>query len=90
MKFGALSSGAQGILSTFKQLQDTLENLEGELAPMVASWTGDAREAYYQQKARWEEAAAAMATILGQMGQAVDVAHSNYRAAENANLSRWA
>lgn len=90
VKFGNLSSGAAGIASTYRALQSTLEGLEQQLAPMVSSWTGDAREAYYAQKRKWDEASAAMAAILAQMGQAVDTANSNYQAAENSNLSRWA
>ena len=88
--FGALSGGSAGILSTYRSLQSTLENLESQLAPMVSSWNGDAREAYYQQKRKWDEASAAMATILQQMGQAVDDAHENYTAAENSNKGLWA
>lgn len=89
VNFGALSTGAQGIQATYRQLQSTLESLESQLAPMIGSWTGDAREAYYQQKKRWDDASAAMATILAQMGQAVDTANTNYQSAESTNLSRW-
>jgi WXG100 family type VII secretion target len=89
VKFESLSAGAAGILSTHKALEGTLQNLEAELGPMVNSWTGDAREAYFQQKRKWEEASAAMATILQQMGQAVEQAHSNYTSAETANRNIW-
>jgi early secretory antigenic target protein ESAT-6 len=88
--FGALGSGAAGIMSTYRALQGTLENLESQLAPMVSSWTGDAREAYFAQKRRWDEASASMAAILQQMGRAVDEAHANYRAAETSNKNLWA
>lgn len=88
--FGALGSGAAGILSTYRALQGTLENLESQLSPMVSTWTGDAREAYFMQKKKWDDASASMAAILQQMGQAVDQAHTNYQAAENSNKSLWA
>jgi len=87
--FGALGTGAAGILSTYRSLQGTLESLESQLAPMVSTWTGDAREAYFIQKKKWDDASAAMATILQQMGQAVDQAHSNYQAAETSNRNLW-
>jgi early secretory antigenic target protein ESAT-6 len=90
VNFGSLAGGAQGIMATYRQLQSTLENLESQLAPMVGSWTGDAREAYFQQKKKWDDASAAMALILSQMGSAVDNANSNYQAAENSNMGRWA
>jgi len=88
--FGALSGGAAGIASTYRSLQGTLDNLESQLAPMVSTWTGDAREAYFMQKKKWDDASAAMATLLQQMGQAVDQAHGNYQAAENSNKNLWA
>jgi WXG100 family type VII secretion target len=88
--FGALGGGAAGIMSTYRSLQGTLDSLEAQLAPMVSSWTGDAREAYFQQKRKWDEASAAMAAILQQMGQAVDTAHGNYQAAESSNRNLWA
>lgn len=88
--FGALGTGAAGILSTYRALQGSLENLESQLAPMVANWTGEAREAYFVQKKKWDDASASMATILQQMGQAVDQANANYQAAETSNKNLWA
>jgi 6 kDa early secretory antigenic target len=88
--FGALGSGAAGIMSTYRSLQGTLENLESQLAPMVATWSGSARDAYFAQKKKWDDASTAMATILQQMGVAVDEANSNYKAAETSNTNLWA
>jgi len=89
VRFEALSSGAAGIMGTHRALQSTLDNLEAELGPMVNSWTGDAKEAYFLQKQKWDEASQAMATILQRMGQAVEQAHGNYTAAETANRNIW-
>lgn len=90
VNFGSLDAGSQGIMATYRQLQSTLENLESQLQPMVSSWTGDAREAYFQQKKKWDDASAALAAILSQMGNAVDSANTNYKAAESTNMGRWA
>jgi WXG100 family type VII secretion target len=76
-------------MATYRQLQSTLEMLESELAPMVTSWDGEAREAYFAQKTKWEQASAAMSQILQQMGQAVADAHANYSAAERSNTGMW-
>lgn len=89
MDFGSLSGGAAGILSTYRALQGALEGLESKLAPMVSTWSGEAQQAYFQQKKNWEDASAAMAAILQQMGQAVEQAHGNYRAAETSNRNLW-
>jgi WXG100 family type VII secretion target len=89
VNFGALDHGAAQITSTLKNLQDSLHNLESGLTPMVSTWTGDAREAYYQQKKKWDDASAAMATILGQMISGVQTTNENYHAGESTNISRW-
>jgi WXG100 family type VII secretion target len=89
VKFESLSSGATGILATHRALQGTLEELESRLGPMVNSWTGDARESYFQQKKKWEEASQGMATILQQMGRSVEQAHGNYQSAETSNRNLW-
>jgi early secretory antigenic target protein ESAT-6 len=89
VKFESLSTGATGIMATHRALQGTLEQLESQLNPMVNSWSGDARESYFQQKKKWEEASQAMAAILRQMGQSVDQAHGNYQSAETSNRNLW-
>lgn len=89
VKFGSLSGGAEGIAASYKSLVSTLEDMEHQLAPMVSTWTGDAQQAYFQQKQKWDQAAASMATILSQMGQAVSNAHDGYKAGENSNISLW-
>jgi early secretory antigenic target protein ESAT-6 len=88
--FGALGSGAAGIMSTYRSLQGTLENLESQLAPMVSTWNGQAQEAYLMQKRKWDDASAAMAAILQRMGQGVQQAHENYQSAETSNRGLWA
>lgn len=89
VNFGSLDAGAAAIMSNFNNLRNELSTLESKLNPMVATWTGDAREAYYVDKQKWESAAEAMAGILQQMSKAVDTAATNYRAAEASNTSRW-
>ncbi len=90
VNFEGLSSGAQGINGVYRNLVGTLENLESELKPMVSSWSGQARDSYFAQKAKWDEAAQALGQILAQIGSAVEGAHDNYHQAEQSNKSLWA
>jgi early secretory antigenic target protein ESAT-6 len=90
VNFGSIDSGASGIAATYQALQSTLDGLESQLAPMVSTWNGEAREAYFAQKTKWEQASAAMATILQQMGSAVGQAGTDYQAAETSNRNLWA
>jgi early secretory antigenic target protein ESAT-6 len=90
VNFESLSSGQDSIKGVYTQLTSTLDQLESDLAPMVASWSGSAQESYLQCKKQWEEAAAGLATVLNQIGQSVGTANDNYMAAERAAKNNWA
>jgi WXG100 family type VII secretion target len=90
VQFESLLQGQAGVAQTYSRLTSTLEELESNLAPMIGTWTGSAQESYLQCKKAWDEAAANLATVLNNIGQAVGQAHENYRAAENAAKGNWA
>jgi 6 kDa early secretory antigenic target len=89
VQFEALASGGDGINGVYQSLLGTLDGLEGELKPMMSSWSGDAQQSYHIQKKSWDEAAQALGTILAQLGQAVHGAHDNYRSTENKIGNMW-
>jgi len=89
VNFGALEAGQAGIAKTHGELVATLDELEANLQPMLATWDGDAREAYYQCKKEWDSAAEQMNTTLGQIGQLVGTANQNYRQAETTATNNW-
>jgi early secretory antigenic target protein ESAT-6 len=89
VNFEGLSAGQQGIQASYNQLVQTLDNLEHDLQPMVNEWSGDAKDAYFQQKKAWDEAANSLSVLLQGIGKAVGDANSNYQAAENAARNTW-
>ena len=89
VQFESLQAGEQGIRNNYAKLTATLEQLESDLQPMIASWSGAAQEAYLQCKKQWDDAALALSQVLSNIGQAVGQAHDNYTAAENAARSNW-
>lgn len=89
VNFEGLQSGGDGINGVYRSLVGTLENLESQLSPMLNTWSGDAKAAYFAQKKQWDEAAQALGTILAQIGQAVHGAHDNYHSAEKNNQGLW-
>ncbi|MDT0202158.1 WXG100 family type VII secretion target [Nocardioides sp. AE5] len=90
VNFGSLEAGQAGILKAHASLVASLDDLESNLQPMLQTWDGEAREAYFQCKQQWDAAAAQMATTLQQIGQAVGTAQANYQGAENAAKNTWA
>lgn len=87
--FESLQAGQQGIQKTYSTLVSTLEDLENQLKPMISTWTGAAQEQYLSCKRDWDTAAAQLAQVLSQIGQAVGQAHDNYQAAEQAARNNW-
>lgn len=89
VNFGGLETAAADIQSSANQIRNRLDQLERELAPLRADWTGAASEAYQVAKAEWDKAITDMQTLLQQLGQAVGQSNQEYQGAERANQGRW-
>jgi WXG100 family type VII secretion target len=85
VSFAALHKASEDIQTAINTLHSQLDTLETDAAPLVASWTGDAREAYDARQAKWRAAAGDLAAVLRGIKSAVDQSASDYLAAENAN-----
>lgn len=90
VQFESLQAGAQGIRNNYAKLTATIDQLESDLQPMIASWSGAAQESYLACKKQWDDAALVLSHVLNNIGQVVRQAHQNYTAAENAARSNWA
>jgi early secretory antigenic target protein ESAT-6 len=71
------------------QIGQQLEDLKVYLAPMVASWAGQAATDYQALQARWDASAADLNAVLRQIAGALRTAHANYRMAESQNSVIW-
>jgi ESAT-6 family protein len=73
-----LETAAGNFAAHEKTLNGILSQLEGDLAPMIASWEGSAQELYVQKKAAWDAAAADLAAMLGAITSNTRKAHQSY------------
>jgi WXG100 family type VII secretion target len=87
--FGEIEAGRATVAATANNVQQTLDELEQFLAPLVATYTGAAAEAWQAKQAEWDRAAADLQQVLASIGVALGMANDNYRLAENANTARW-
>ena len=87
--FGAVQQAAGDAKATAASLNQQLADLKSFLAPLVASWEGQAATDYNAKQKQWDEAQAALNGLLAQIGTALDTSHSNYTEAENKNASMW-
>jgi 6 kDa early secretory antigenic target len=87
--FGALDAARADVAGTANRIGTRLEDLKRVLAPLVATWEGQAAEEYRGTQRKWDAAAADLAAVLGQIGIALGAAHDGYRQVEQANAARW-
>lgn len=85
----ALAGAAQGLVAGARRIGARLDELEGDLAPLRSQWTGAARGAYDQAKAQWDTAVTEMVQLLAQVGQGVELADAEYRAADQRGATRF-
>jgi WXG100 family type VII secretion target len=88
--FGGMATGEQQFLAAFNALTSTLSDLQRQLENSLQAWTGDARAAYTQAKAAWDNAAQDMATVLNHLGTVIGTANTTYQSTERALSSLWA
>lgn len=87
--FGALEGARGDVTATANRISGQLEELKRYLAPMVATWTGQAAADYQAVQQRWDTSAAALNDTLNRIGTALGHANEEYQRTERANAARW-
>ena len=89
VSFGALRQASTDIDKALASLRTQLDQLERDAGPLVATWAGQAREAYSQRQAAWRAASEDLATILRQVRVALDDSVQDYADTERAAVQRF-
>lgn len=79
---GGLDTAAQDLYNAVKEIDDRMNRLESELAPLKSDWTGNAQNAYHSAKAKWDGAITEMRDLLDQTSQTVQQSNAEYKAAD--------
>ncbi|MDG4807343.1 WXG100 family type VII secretion target [Micromonospora sp. WMMD1120] len=85
VNFAALQQAGADINKALNTLDSQLGQLERDAAPLVASWTGEAQQAYEQRQARWRAAAQDLQAMLRDIRLAVNDSASDYLDTEKKN-----
>lgn len=86
---GELEAAAQNMYATVQKLDETLNNLENDIAPKVATWSGAQQESYRVSKAAWDWAMQEMRDLLDESHKTVYQSNDEYRAADRRGASRF-
>ena len=87
--FGAINEAAMDTDSVASQIAQQMSDLKAYLAPLVASWSGEASSEYQALQSRWDASANDLNQVLRQMAQALRTAGDNYASTERKNSSIW-
>ena len=79
----------QEIHSTSQRFNAALEDLRAQIAPLQATWTREAADAYRVEQARWEQSAAALNDILVNLGTAVRDGSDDVAASDRTAANAW-
>jgi WXG100 family type VII secretion target len=79
----------QEIHNTSARLNAALDDLRSQIAPLQEVWTREAAEAYRNEQARWDQAAAALNEILFNLGNAVRDGADDVAATDRSAASAW-
>jgi early secretory antigenic target protein ESAT-6 len=87
VSFPALQQASADIQKALNTLESQLSQLERDAAPLVATWDGEARQAYDQRQARWRSASQDLQNMLRDIKVAVDDSAADYLSTEKKNTS---
>ncbi|SDZ35876.1 WXG100 family type VII secretion target [Micromonospora pattaloongensis] len=87
VSFSALQQASADIQKALNTLDSQLGQLERDAAPLVASWTGEAREAYQVRQSRWRSASQDLQNMLREIKVAVDESAADYLNTEKKNTA---
>ncbi len=85
----ALEQASMDMQQTVKDIDDRLNRLESELAPLKSDWSGSAQQAYHVAKGRWDTAIQEMKELLNETHLSVTQSNQDYRAADMRGAAQF-
>jgi 6 kDa early secretory antigenic target len=84
-----LDTAAQDLHATVREIDDRLNRLESELAPLRSDWVGSAQQAYAAAKSTWDAAILEMKDLLDHTSQMVQQSNAEYMAADRRGAAAF-
>ncbi|MEV6211027.1 WXG100 family type VII secretion target [Kitasatospora sp. NPDC051914] len=89
VNFSTIQSSASEIRQTAQRIQSQLDELKAGVQRIAASWEGAAQQGYQARQAEWDNKAADLQQVLGQIATTLDNAAQSYQATESKNAGVW-
>ncbi|WP_371481472.1 WXG100 family type VII secretion target [Kitasatospora sp. NBC_00315] len=89
VNFSVIQNAGSEVRQTAARIQAQLDELKSGVKKIAASWEGAAQEGYQAYQAQWDNKAADLQQVLGQIGSSLDQAAQGYQETENKNKQIW-
>ena len=86
VNFVRLLETSSHIQKAIVALESQLDQLEQAAAPLVQTWSGEARQAYQERQTTWRQASADLARMLLAIKRALDESMTDYQGTERYNV----
>ncbi|WP_158887740.1 WXG100 family type VII secretion target [Amycolatopsis anabasis] len=87
--FATLTEGQEAVEDTGKTWEELLDDLARKLAPLRATWTGEAADAFDRLRAEWAAGAAELREVLREAEERMGAIQGNYRETAHAASKLW-
>ena len=89
VNFAALQQAGSDIQKAISTMQSQLSQLQSDAAPLVATWAGDAQQAYAERQRKWTQASQDLTNILQNIRGAVEESAQDYQDTERKATQRF-
>jgi WXG100 family type VII secretion target len=89
VQHAALDQAAADMYQTVKDIDDRMNRLESELAPLKSDWAGGQQQAYTRAKAKWDWAIQEMRDLLDESHKTVYQSNAEYMAADKRGAASF-
>lgn len=86
---GSLEQAAADLMTGVKNIDDRMNRLEQELAPLKSDWTGNAQQSYTVARAKWDSAIQEMRDLLQETSRTVNTSNDEYRSADKRGAASF-
>ena len=84
-----LDKASADLANGVKEIDNRLNHLEQELAPLRNDWTGQAQVSYQQAKAKWDQAINDMKQLLADTSTTVAQSNQDYQSADKKGAAAF-
>ncbi|GAA2246220.1 ESAT-6-like protein [Streptomyces ruber] len=89
IQYSVVRNAIEEMQGQTQQIRSTLNRLEDELRPLIASWEGDDQTMYRSVQAEWNAATQRMGQLLAETSALVGDIHDGHARDERRSADNW-